>query len=57
MSDTDLDKERVYVAYREIFKDTLQPSTLTRYLPNPVPTDDDDESTDYGTVPSDYEWE
>ncbi|KAF4631565.1 hypothetical protein G7Y89_g6566 [Cudoniella acicularis] len=35
----------------------LQPSTLTRYPPDLVSTDDGDESTDYGTMPSDYEWE
>jgi hypothetical protein len=35
----------------------LQPSTLTWYLPDPVPTDDDDEGTGHSTVPSDYMWE
>ena len=33
----------------------LQPSTL--YPPDPVSTDDDDNSMDYGSVPADYEWE
>jgi hypothetical protein len=35
----------------------LQPSRLTQHPTDPVSTDDDDESTDYGSVLSDYEWE
>jgi hypothetical protein len=33
----------------------LQPSTP--YPPDTVSTDDDDKSTEYGSVPADYEWE
>ncbi|KAH8663700.1 hypothetical protein BGZ60DRAFT_432828 [Tricladium varicosporioides] len=47
----------VKIGLQSASAEQLQPSMLTRYPPDPVSTDDDDESTDYGTVPSDYEWE
>ncbi len=47
----------VEIGVQSTSAEQLRPSTLIQNLPNPVPTGDDDESTDYGTATSDYEWE
>jgi hypothetical protein len=36
---------------------TFESNPDIQLWPNPFPTDDDDKSTDYGSVPADYEWE